>query len=58
VKESGGPLPSDVVNQIFAPFYTSKEVGRVLSVCKQMAENQGGSLEYDFFPDNNFLIKT
>jgi len=61
IQDSGKPLSENLVNQIFEPFYTTKEVGQGtglgLSLCRQMAENQGGSLEYDFsYPNTSFCL--
>lgn len=62
VQDCGGPLGPEIIHKIFEPFYTTKEVGQGtglgLSLCKQMAQNQGGDLSYDSSaPTTTFVLK-
>ncbi|MFP5519159.1 MAG: sensor histidine kinase [Bdellovibrionia bacterium] len=59
--DSGGPLDPELVLKIMEPFYTTKEVGKGtglgLSLSRAMAENHGGSLDYDFeAPTTTFVL--
>lgn len=50
VIDSGHGIPKDIVDKIFQPFYTTKDIGKGtglgLSVSKGMIESQGGKLGY------------
>jgi PAS domain S-box-containing protein len=51
VKDSGGGIPLDIAEKIMNPFFTTKELGKGtglgLSISKSLAEDHGGSLNYD-----------
>lgn len=53
VKNDGNPIPVDVQEQIFIPFYTTKEdgTGIGLSVCRQIMRYHKGSI--DLFRSNS-----
>lgn len=56
-KDSGTPLPENVREPIFTPFYTTRGVdhlGLGLTVARATVEDHGGTLNYD--PDNGFMI--
>ena len=57
LKDSGAPIPEELSEQIFTPFYTTRGVdhlGLGLSVARATVEDHGGTLEYD--PGNGFVI--
>ncbi len=51
VSDSGGGVPAEILQKIFLPFFTTKEVGKGtglgLSISKSFMEQMGGSLTYD-----------
>ncbi len=51
VSDSGPGIPSEILQKIFLPFFTTKEVGKGtglgLSISKSLMEQMGGSLSYD-----------
>jgi signal transduction histidine kinase len=65
VSNEGPPIPPDIQNQIFEPFYTTKAAGTGLglSIARQVVANHGGRLNLDcsegwitfsiLLPDNN-----
>lgn len=60
-KDSGKGIPSAVVDKIFQPFYTTKDVGKGtglgLSISAGIIKNHGGSLNYDkSSPNTCFMI--
>ena len=62
VTDSGNGIPDEVVKRMMEPFYTTKEVGQGtglgLSISRSLAENMGGSLEYDAGARNTrFVVK-
>jgi PAS domain S-box-containing protein len=62
VTDSGRGIPGEVAKRMMEPFYTTKEVGQGtglgLSISRSLAENMGGSLEYDAtFPNTRFLMR-
>lgn len=54
VRDTGGGIPMEVVNRIFEPFYTSKEVGQGtglgLSISRTIAQSLNGDLWVDNRP--------
>lgn len=60
VVDSGFGIPSDIVNRMMEPFYTTKEVGKGtglgLSISKGIIEDHGGSLQYDHTAKNTTFI--
>ena len=59
--DSGIGIPQAVIDKIFDPFYTTKEVGKGtglgLSISKKLIENHGGQLYVDSnFPHTCFVI--
>ncbi len=52
VADSGGPIPSEYLDQIFKPFgkvpgtHHARSVGLGLTVCRRLAEVMGGALSY------------
>ena len=62
VKDCGKGISPQVLEKIFQPFYTTKEVGKGtglgLSISKKIAENHGGSLVYDSSCPNTCFIFT
>ena len=51
VSDSGHPIPQQIVEKVFQPFFTTKPVGKGtglgLSISKGILENHGGDLFYD-----------
>jgi len=54
IKDDGSGIPSDVLNKIFDPFYTTKEVGKGtglgLSISYSIIKNHGGKIEVSSIP--------
>lgn len=62
IQDCGGPLGPDILSKLFEPFYTTKEIGQGtglgLSLCRQMAQSQGGELSYDSLaPTTTFILR-
>ncbi len=51
IEDAGSPIPHDVVDRLFQPFFTTKEVGKGtglgLSISKRLIESNGGRIFYD-----------
>lgn len=63
IVDSGKGIDKSVVDKIFQPFYTTKQVGKGtglgLSLSKSLAEKQGATLTYSFESENTcFIFKT
>lgn len=61
VTDSGKGIPSDVVEKLFQPFFTTKPVGHGtglgLSISKGLVESHGGKLYYDpKSPNTRFVV--
>lgn len=60
VTDSGHGIPDDVAKRMMEPFFTTKEVGQGtglgLSISRSLAENMGGSLEYDAGAKNTSFV--
>lgn len=59
VSDNGAGIEKEDQQKIFEPFYTTKKVGTGLglAICKQMVEDQNGSIHYlDEKPGAQFLI--
>ncbi len=61
VQDSGDGIPAERINLIFAPFYTTKEIGKGsglgLSSSRSIAKHHGGDLCYQPGPDGHFLLR-
>lgn len=60
--DSGKGVSEGIVNKLFDPFYTTKDIGvgtgLGLSISKGIAEKHGGSLEYKLdSPNTTFILK-
>lgn len=55
VSDNGPGIPPDLINQIFEPFVTTKELGKGtglgLAVCSRLIEGMGGIIKADPMPD-------
>ena len=62
VVDSGNGINSDIVDKIFEPFYTTKEVGKGtglgLSISRSIALNHDGFLDYEIFKGNTSFVLT
>ncbi len=51
IRDNGNGVPQKILNNIFDPFFTSKDVGKGmglgLSICYRIMENHGGSIRVD-----------
>lgn len=56
VSDSGKGIANQILDKIFNPFFTTKDVGKGtglgLSLSKKLAEKNGGSLDYDRYHEN------
>ncbi len=54
IKDNGSGIPPDVLNKIFDPFYTTKDVGKGtglgLSISYSIIKNHGGKIDVDTIP--------
>ncbi|HNV51095.1 MAG TPA: ATP-binding protein [Bacteroidales bacterium] len=60
VQDNGPGIPTEIVDQIFIPFFTTKErgTGIGLSLTRQIMKNHGGSIEVFSLPNNTrFVLK-
>jgi C4-dicarboxylate-specific signal transduction histidine kinase len=55
VSDNGPGVPAELVDQIFEPFVTTKEIGKGtglgLAVCSRLIEGMGGIIKADPMPD-------
>jgi signal transduction histidine kinase len=62
VKDSGKGISSDVVDRLFNPFYTTKNVGEGtglgLSISKGIAKHHGGNLSYKLIEGHTAFVLT
>ncbi len=56
VIDSGGGIEDSILEKIFNPFYTTKDIGTGtgigLSISKKLSEEQNGSLKYELYENN------
>ncbi len=63
IMDDGSGIPADVLNKIFDPFYTTKDVGKGtglgLSISYSIIKDHGGRIEVDSTPGegSNFIIE-
>jgi two-component system, NtrC family, sensor kinase len=57
VADNGHGIPSELVDQIFEPFVTTKEIGKGtglgLAVCSRLIEGMGGIIKADSMPEGS-----
>jgi signal transduction histidine kinase len=55
VEDNGPGIPPDLIDQIFEPFVTTKEIGKGtglgLAVCARLIEGMGGIIKVDAVPE-------
>ena len=62
-QDDGPGIPPEVIEHLFEPFFTTKEAGQGtgmgLSICRQIAEAHGGSLDVESTPGEGatFTVK-
>ena len=60
IKDTGKGMPIDQINQIFSPFFTTKEVGQGtglgLSVSLNIIESMGGSIDVQSIKDSGSIF--
>ena len=58
VEDSGPGVPNEVINQIFDPLFTTKQLGTGLglSICKNIVEQHGGSISLKNNP-TTFIVR-
>jgi two-component system, NtrC family, sensor kinase len=57
IEDNGPGIPADLVDQIFEPFVTTKEIGKGtglgLAVCARLIEGMGGIIKADAVPEGD-----
>ena len=57
VEDNGPGIPADLVDQVFEPFVTTKEIGKGtglgLAVCARLIEGMGGIIKVDAVPEGD-----
>jgi two-component system nitrogen regulation sensor histidine kinase NtrY len=58
VRDNGEGIPSDKMDQVFVPFFTTREEGSGigLSLCKQIIRSHGGTIHMESTPDQGTLV--
>lgn len=58
VSDNGEGIPADKLEQVFVPFFTTREQGSGigLSLCKQIIQSHGGSMRLESTPDKGTRV--
>ncbi len=58
VYDRGCGIPTDRLDKVFSPFFTTKEdgLGMGLPICRRMAQNHGGHIEAENHPDGGAVF--
>jgi len=58
VEDTGPGIPNEVMNQIFDPLFTTKQLGTGLglSICKNIVEQHGGNISLKNHP-TTFMVR-
>ena len=56
VIDNGPGIPSDMINEIFVPFFTTKNEGTGMSIARQIMRAHGGNLKVSSIPDKETVF--